>query len=428
MYRKYQDKASEIEYWIMLLLFFLVPVEKKALPPLLILFFVNWLAQGNFKSRLKWPKGKSTLVFCVLFFTTYLVGLCCTNNFHDAGKSIEVKLSFLVLGVAFLFHAEYSRYHYRGVLLSLIAGSVFSAFLHLGLATYNFYDEIYQVKMKKIYDTYTNWNFYFASLLSNRHHPGYLSMYYLMAICAGLHLLNNSTLYALKKYWHYVIAFSFLILSAMLFLLSSKTGIAATFMVFISAFVYYIYKNRHSKISIAIGAVLLVVGIFAVMKSSIIRSRFTYLIDAFSTKHEVDKTSVESNAVRMLVWSASLDLIAEKPLMGYGTGDVTDVLKAEYVKRGYTGALEHNLNAHSQFFQTQLELGILGTIFLCLIVLSGLMTALRERNFLILALFFIMLINLPVESLFEAQGGTVFFTLFTGFLLNAPKNKLVKEK
>ncbi|HYG51163.1 MAG TPA: O-antigen ligase family protein [Flavobacteriales bacterium] len=423
MYQKYQDKASQIEYWVMLLLVFLVPVEKKALPPLIILLFINWLAQGNFNERFRWQKGKSALVFCVLFFATYLVGLCCTNNFHDAFKSIEVKLSFLFLSVVFFFHPVYSHKHYGKILLVFIAGCVVSSFLHLGIATYNFYDEIAQVKAGKLYDTYTNWNFYFASLLSNRHHPGYLSMYYLLALCAGIHLLNNRKTYGLDTKKIFLIIFAFICLPVMLFLLSSKTGIAATFILFMGVFIYYIIKNRHSKLIIGAGLLLLFAGVFTVIKSDIIRSRFTYLMEAFSSRHVVDKTSTESNEVRMLVWNASLDLIAKNPVWGYGTGNVTDILRDEYKKRGYTGALSHNLNAHSQFFQSQLELGILGSLLLSLIVLSGLLTALRRKNFLILALFFIVLINLPVESLFEAQGGTVFFTLFTGFLLNGPRKE-----
>jgi O-antigen ligase len=424
MYKKYQDKASEIEYWIMLLLVFFVPVEKKVLPPLLILLFANWVLRGNYALRLKFSKEKSTLVFCMLFFITYLLGLFWTNNFHEAGKSIEVKLSFLVLGIVFFFHDAYTMRHYKGILLSFICGCIFSAFLHLGMATYNFYEEIYQVKIKKLHDTYTNWNFYFASLLSNRHHPGYLSMYYLLAISFGLYLLDNRVKYELKRAWLYIIAFSFAILVVMLFLLSSKTGIGAMFLLFIVVFVYYVYKNRHSKLVIAAGLALLLGGFFVIMKSSIIRSRFTYLFEAFSSKHVIDKASTESNEVRMLIWNAALELIGERPIVGYGTGDVGDQLLRVYKKKGYTGAEDHNLNAHSQFFQTQLELGIIGTLFLVLIVLGGLMAALRRKDCLILALFFIVLVNLPVESLFEVQGGVVFFMLFTGFLLNGPKKEI----
>jgi len=52
--------------------------------------------------------------------------------------------------------------------------------------------------------------------------------------------------------------------------------------------------------------------------------------------------------------------LAENYIIGTGTGDSKDELVKEYEKRGMTGALEHKLNAHNEFYQVFVSLGIIG--------------------------------------------------------------------
>ncbi|HRD40798.1 MAG TPA: O-antigen ligase family protein, partial [Bacteroidia bacterium] len=81
---------------------------------------------------------------------------------------------------------------------------------------------------------------------------------------------------------------------------------------------------------------------------------FERLSNAFKTASSanVDKTSVESTAVRMLIWGESMEIIKNNFWWGVGVGDANDVLQAAYKEHGLTGALEHNLNTHNQYFQT----------------------------------------------------------------------------
>ena len=82
-------------------------------------------------------------------------------------------------------------------------------------------------------------------------------------------------------------------------------------------------------------------------------------ITSFSIQN-VDKTSSESTTVRVLIWQQCLTLIQNNFLFGVSVGDTNDALYLAYEQNGLIGALDHKLNAHNQFFQTFIGLGVIG--------------------------------------------------------------------
>ena len=81
-----------------------------------------------------------------------------------------------------------------------------------------------------------------------------------------------------------------------------------------------------------------------------------------------------------------------------------------------TGALEHKLNAHSQFLQTGIALGIPGLSALVAMLLVPLSLR-RNRFILFISLTVIMTLNFLVESMLEVQAGVIFYAYFSSLLL-----------
>lgn len=123
-----------------------------------------------------------------------------------------------------------------------------------------------------------------------------------------------------------------------------------------------------------------------------------------------------STSARLHVWSAAWSLIQEAPVTGYGTGDVKDVLLKRYAERGLISAVEKKLNAHNQFLQSWVALGLSGVLLL-LAMLAGATWRFRRdplfAGFLLLTFF-----NFLVESMLEIQAGVVFWALFYSVFLN----------
>lgn len=122
----------------------------------------------------------------------------------------------------------------------------------------------------------------------------------------------------------------------------------------------------------------------------------------------VDVSDSGSTASRRMIWGAALPLIEEHMPWGTGTGDVKDILLARYAELGYTHAVEQRLNAHSQWIQTTLTLGVPGALMLLAMILVPVPIALRRRDGTSLVLSSLLASNWAVESMLETQAGVIF--------------------
>jgi O-antigen ligase len=155
--------------------------------------------------------------------------------------------------------------------------------------------------------------------------------------------------------------------------------------------------------------------LFLISKIPELESRIQNGVNTLNADN-IDKTSSESNAVRILVWRAASQAFAESGLWGYGTGDVKDELFSRYEQNGYSGALEHKLNAHNQFLQTGIALGWIGFLLLLLTIILPLLTCWKQKNFLFVGFIVMIGINLLTESMLEAEAGVIFIAFFQSLL------------
>lgn len=120
----------------------------------------------------------------------------------------------------------------------------------------------------------------------------------------------------------------------------------------------------------------------------------------------------DSNNVRLLVWSASIDIIKKEPFTGVGTGDVKNSLRIRNIESGNHHLAEKEYNSHNQFLNTGVALGIPGLIILIVIIVLCLKYMNRNLkpvwiyNLILFSIIFFMF----TESALERQAGIVFFT------------------
>ena len=138
-------------------------------------------------------------------------------------------------------------------------------------------------------------------------------------------------------------------------------------------------------------------------------ARFNLMINSVFTSTP-DKS--DSNNIRLTVWSSSVDIITENPFFGVGTGDVKQAIKKRSQVLGNKEIAEKNFNAHNQFLNSGVALGIPALLILLGVFVSGFTFILRfykSRLVVGLILFSIFLFMLT-ESGFERQAGIVPFT------------------
>ena len=75
-----------------------------------------------------------------------------------------------------------------------------------------------------------------------------------------------------------------------------------------------------------------------------------------------------ASLVNVLSTMAQTHLIAEKPLFGYGTSDEKEVLLEAYEQEGFYHFAKKKLNAHNQYLQTGIAVGVVGMLVLMLML------------------------------------------------------------
>jgi len=101
---------------------------------------------------------------------------------------------------------------------------------------------------------------------------------------------------------------------------------------------------------------------------------------------------------------------------------VKDALLEGYRENKVIPALEHKFNAHSQYFQTFVTLGLTGFLLLLATLFFPAIRALRRGQVLYFVFLVIFAINILFESMLEIQQGVVFYAFFNILLFTANRN------
>jgi O-antigen ligase len=376
----------------------------------IIILILNWLVEGNFRNKFKTLiKNKFALLFFG-FYIIHLIGLLYTENINSGLFDVQVKLTLFLFPLV-LCSSPPNENNVKAVFHGLIGGGFLSSLLMIVIALTTYFG--------------TGENHFFYTLFSFYIHPSYFSMYLNVCIVwLFLVLLKNVRVDSFFQGWTIpvIIYFSFIIV-----LLSSKLGIITLLLIYISILLFFILSRRKYLVGV-VGFLTLILGAFLIMKYvPAVADRLNTTISVLSNE-KTNKSDAESTAVRMLVWSAAGEIIKENPLLGVGTGDAKDELLAEYEKEDLSGAMEHKLNCHNEFYQVFVSLGIIGFILLLLHIFVPMWHAVRTKDVLYALFLMIIVINFLTESMLETQAGVLFYAFFTSVLCFRTRNNLKTQK
>lgn len=385
-----RERLENFSMQLLLMLAFFLPFKFLA-PTLSSLLVIVWLLIGRFNERFK--KRNTSAVFAfIAFYILHLVGMIYTENVKEGLFSLEVKMTLLFFPLIFST-VKFSEAELRRIVQMFVAGCFFSAFICILRALFLF-----------IKTNDSSWFFYekFCWFM----HPSYYSMYFSLIIGIQTYYLLTADSIKRPILNLGILAFSFLIV----LLSASKMGILCTgILVVLSSLSILLRKGKILLVLVFMGSTIL--AFFILMKifpESFSRFQNTYI--AINSK-EIDKSTTESSGVRVLIWGAAKNVITSNAIIGTGTGDDNDELQKEYSSQGLSGALEKKLNAHNQFLQTWIGLGVAGLIAL-LVMLIYPIYKWKESPFILIYLVFLVLLNFTVETMLLTQAGTMFTAFF----------------
>lgn len=233
-------------------------------------------------------------------------------------------------------------------------------------------------------------------------HRSYISMCYILSIAFIVYSYLK-----VKLKWYQVV---FSIVMNLIFLIdiigtSSRTaelvGIILLFMFLVYVIVQCLRKQIGFKVTLLVLSLYAAVFVFKFFEPATMNR----LENTFQ-KIKTDKNIGSGDKARVYIWNKSLEVIKKRPIVGYGVGDIRDELTKSMYDR------EHTYNAHNQFFNTWIAVGLFAVFLLISIFVVSFIIALRGKSFLFFVFIVIIACNFMTESILERQLGVIFTVFF----------------
>lgn len=403
-----QEIHDQVFYYGLILVALTLPFSLLANSISIIILVINWLIEGNFKKRL-WPL-KSNLIFLsfICFYLLHVLGMLYSDNFANGSFELQKKLSLLVFPLIIATSRSMKTEQITNILRSFLLATLAATIICLGYA-------IYRTDIVATFPT-INW-LYFSyrdlTMVLNIQHT-YLALYVCFSIFFLLHsfaenILNFS---AIKKAGMLFLVLYFIFF---LFLLASRAAIAAFIVVSFLGILYYFTRAKRALMGWTILAGLaLFLGIL-IYQMPFMKERFLLTLGVEQEIVWINQYGdgiSKPNEDRKLIWNAANKIIKENYLAGVGTGDVQDALQRKYKKIGFDFGYESRLNAHNQYLETWIGIGIVGFLSFIICLLVPAIRSYQENNTLYLAFIGLMAISFITECMLCRQQGVVFYAMF----------------
>jgi O-antigen ligase len=397
--KAYPEIFSNLKWGIMSLVAFSMPLLPQITPVFVVLLLLSWIAEGGFKEKIVLLRSNKMALFLIALYLLFGFSFIWSNDKPSAIADFDIKLSMLAFPLVLLsINAEEGKM--EKILNAFISGCLLAL---MALWAYAFYR----------YWLFSEPDVFYYARFSVHLHPSYFSLYLNLALVPLVFTLTK----AQSKLGSVKILVAILFIVAGILMMSSKSGILSmAISIGLSAF---FFAGR--KWLLAALAGLAIFSVVAIGLSETLRARLSDL-PGIGSSASIDKNTSSSSGIRLLIWEASMDLIKENPIFGVGGGDVKEKLNQKFEERGMDGAKEARYNSHNQYLQTAIALGIVGFVLLMACLVIPLISAIKQRNWLLLIFSILILFNLLTESILERQAGITFFAFFVCLFMMKEKS------
>ncbi len=402
---KYKEYLCKAQHYLACMIALCMPLSQKIGPVLIAGLVFCWILNVDLKIYLTNLKTRKISLLFVSLYILYAMGVLYSSNKDAAWFDMQSKLSLLIFPLLFSTSGIISKEKIRQIFLFFYAGAFVAIVIELANALIIYIN--------------TSHVAFFYSELSIFMHPSYFAMYLTFAIASMAYYLIDNPI-QISPQMKFAFLFLMTFFTFFIVLLSSNAGILCAIITEGICLAYFLFrKKKYQQVVLYAISVIL---IYFISLKYVVQHDFQRLSQAKETLIEnkyANKATPETNRVRIYIWEASIEIIKNNFLFGAGTGDVHMELNEQYKIRGMTGALNKNLNAHNQFIQTFIAIGVTGFCVLALSLALPFFQQIKRRKFLIPVFIFIVAFNFLFESILELQAGVIFYAFFNSLLLFA---------
>ena len=395
--------ARLCSYYLVHLLAFLIPLNRRWVPLCIALLLITSAFESS--PVQKWRNLMKRKQYFFLFISLYLVhvaGMFYSTNWDYGLFDLEVKYSIFIFPIILLTTGFLNRFRTEKVLSTFVMGCLVGVLVSFFRAVYYYYR------------TGELQHFYYHEF-TFEHHPSYFSMYINLSLCILIKFIfDQKNRFRLR----YFIMMTIFILAN--FQLASRNGILCMIAILTFTFFYLILPRIKWKKSLLGLIITLGISTLVLYNSNYSINRFASAAEELTSNNPVLKQN--SAGIRAEIWKLGYSRFQQDPIAGVGTGDVGDEFIKKYREVGLTKALIKNLNAHNQYMQTSVALGVIGLLILLLNLAYPFIQSFRKNHLIYGFFIFVFGFSLLTESMLETQAGVVFFAMFQSLLVLAFPN------
>jgi O-antigen ligase len=395
--------------YALLIVSFFLPIQVNSICIVLWLL-VNFL-EGQVQKNL-FPVKPFFLLYTSLFL--YLViGLSYSENLKEGTAIVERHLSFLFVPLLIKQALHFSLSERRQLFHFFIGAATTLGLGCLAIACYK------ALASGSVYIPGKSGSFVYNYFMHQRlteplrMHAIYFSFFLSLGSLLLLKELLNLKQLTRSLRLSYTLCLCFFIV--LLFLLKSSLFMAAFSL---SCLLLLVFQLKTSIFSSPRK-----VGLFAllcIVVSSIAYRGIIEKIESFNTDFHYDSEHFSPLEIRMALWTASWELIQEKPLLGFGTGDATDAQLDFYRKNNFHYALQEKYNSHNMYLQYFLSNGLIALLLFVSLLFFLALRAWQNRAIILFLFVFLFASFSLTEATLLTQRGLTFFVFFSSLFYIHP--------
>jgi len=331
-------------------------------------------------------------------FLFFIMVIIMTFIHNDSIKTIEKYTSFFIFPII-VSNRLFYKIPLKKLLLSFIVGCVVTYFISLiypflykfSFSSFTFTPiDISLIEIKSL-----NWLNYFISVSFTKTtmSRAYFALYFNFAFFLGLYYKSIFTNKIVYK-----------VVMLILFLGIIQSYSITGYIAFVSALIYYLFRQRKSYLFI----IFFFLGIFFYINVRI-GDLFFEITSLFS-----GNLNPELFGYRLMIWLGAINIFAKNFIYGVGADQAQHLLNLYIDSKTNWGMdwLQNKAiyNTHNQFFQILIEYGLIGFIFFILSILYLVYNG--KKNKLLMVFIILIITHLFTESMFHRYWGISFYCLF----------------
>mgnify|MGYP003537692674 FL=1 len=393
--------------YLILLYAFCLPISRAGVSLSVILIFLFWIFQANFKRKFYEIKQNYFILLIFIFIIYSFIAILWSSDKIFAIEYVKKYYHFLIIPIIFTsLKKEYIDKVFSAFLLGMLISEITS---------YGIFFELWIKEGISPNDP--------SPFMDHSNYSTYLAF--------TVFILMHKIIHTDDLKWKLAYSIFFLFSTSNLFLNGGRTG-QFSFLITLCIIGFLNFKNKLKAVVlfISLGTTIFV---SAYNISPVFKDRFDYFL------HDVEvmineKDFSNSFSLRVALWISGLEASKHNLIFGSGIGDERE--NANYILQkfnisndNFKQETENSIDFHNMYVQYIVQLGIVGLIIILLIFYLLFKLDIRDKVYKNLLIIFLILYfcHSMLGNSFHINQSMVLFALFSSIFITIYKYEKVKS-